>query len=149
MGIFYKNSMAFVLIVLILSSCGGRSDTVYDGRMATAIARRSSFVPYYGYGYDKSVRDQEKELADRIKTWDNTQQIIPWEDLAASMLRHEMPANELGCVYSDKKKCPGCHTRQVRIYFRQKSNSICDPMEGWVVLCLECRKQVKFETIKQ
>lgn len=144
--------VAFAAMLAV--SCRGLNDgaNYKYSRTATAIARQSiycpSYYPYYGYGYDESVRQQENELADKIKTWDNTQQIVPWEDLAASMHRQEMPESDLGCVYEDKKDCPGCHRKQIRIYYRQKTSSACDAQEGWVVLCLNCRKQVKFESTK-
>lgn len=148
MGKYIFKPLALVFIAVVLSSCSGRSDI---GRTGTLKARLYSHYPLFCYfgGCGKSLRDREKVFANRIKTWDNTQQIIPWEELAASIQRHEIPAGYSGCVYKDLKLCPGCHTQQARIYYRQKANSICRPMEGWVVLCVECRKQVKFETIKK
>lgn len=135
-----------ILITVLTSSCG-RHDSLYFPRMQTALSRLKADYPYYGYDYNADIRSKERELADIIKTWGTAPQIISWEELASSIYRGVRPDRNNGCVYRDKETCPGCHEKRVKVYYINHSNS--DPQEGWVILCLNCRKQVKFEPIKE
>ena len=144
---FIKQFFAVLASALLLFSCDARVGSE-SSRIDTARARRAAFRPYFGYEMKLSERLKERELADQMKTWDSSHQLIPWEDLSASVQRGESPDHQYWCVYYDKKKCHGCHELRTRIYYRQKTEAGKEPMEGWVILCLNCRKQVNFESIK-
>lgn len=135
-------------LLFIVFLCEIRGGGLSNSRTGTAIARILSFSPYFEYGYTKHVCEEECKLADNLKTWDDSFTVIPWDDVAASIYRRERPNKEFGCVYKDRNNCPGCHEQQVRIYYKQQSNNQYEGQEGWLVVCLNCRKQVKFEPTK-
>lgn len=40
-------------------------------------------------------------MAEQMKTWDSTCQLVPWDDLAASILRGDRTQSDLGCIYKE------------------------------------------------
>ena len=115
-----------------------------SSRTGTAIARMISDVPYYEvpyyeYGYTSNVRNQERELAEQMKTWDSTCQLVPWDDLAASILRGDRSQSDLGCIYREGHDCPGCREPLMKVFYQN----------GWLTLCPNCRNQMKYKQIKK
>lgn len=141
-----KGAYITILFIAILTSCGEKS-AFYSPRMQTALSRLKSDYPYHGYDYNAAIKSEERALADKMKTWSTSSQIISWEELAASIYRGDRPDRNYGCVYHDRRTCPGCHEKRVKVYYVSHSGS--NQQEGWVILCLNCRKQVKFDLIKE
>lgn len=110
-----------------------------SSRTGTAIARMTSDVPYYEYGYTSNVRNQERKLAEQMKTWDSTYQLVPWDDLAASILRSDRPQSDFGCIYKEGHDCQGCHEPLMKVFYQ----------DGWLTLCPNCRNQMKYKQVKK
>ena len=109
------------------------------GRTRTAISRMTSDTPYYEYGYSRSTQEREKALAEQMKTWDRSYQLVPWEDLSVTILRGERPKSDFGCIYKEHKNCPGCHEPLMKTYYHN----------GWLTFCPICRNQLKYKQEKQ
>ena len=109
-----------------------------SSRTRTAIDRMTSDVPYYEYGYTSNVRNKERGLAEQMKTWDSTCQLVSWDDLAASILRGDRPQSDFGCIYKEGHDCRGCHVPLMKVFYQ----------DGWLTMCPNCRNQMKYKQVK-
>lgn len=125
--------VAILFIAMLFEAASSSS------RSRTAISRMTSDMPYYEYGYTTKVQREEKDLAMRMKTWDSSYQIVPWYDLATSILCGDRPKSDYGSVYKSRKKCPGCHEQMMKLYYQ----------EGWVTFCPTCRNQHGYKQYKR
>lgn len=130
---------ALVIILFAAAIIGDLASDRGSGRMSTAVSRMKSDEPYYEYGYSRSTRERERYLAEQMKTWDSSYQLVPWEDLSATILRGDRPKSDYGCIYRDHKNCPGCYEPLMKIYYHN----------GWLTFCPNCRNQLKYKQEKQ
>lgn len=127
--------VAILFAALIIEESGPE----LGGRTGTAIARMSDDTPYYEYGHSRSTQEKERTLAEQMKTWDGSYQIISWEDLSASILRGDRPNREFGCIYKARKNCPGCRETLMKVHYNN----------GWMTFCPNCRNQLEYKQEKQ